>query len=91
MLIFVWFLILKPFTIVFLAFGAMALSVGSVSAADLGAPCCGDLEERVAELEATTASKGNPKISLTISGQVYRVVPWWDDGRNLGSCYGPPP
>ena len=31
------------------------LSVGSASAADLGGNCCADLEERIAELEATTA------------------------------------
>jgi len=35
-------------------------------AADLGGDCCADLEERVAELEATTVRKGNRKVSLTI-------------------------
>ena len=49
-------------------------------AADLGGDCCADLEERVAELEATTARKGNRKVSLTISGQVNELVYWWDDG-----------
>ena len=39
-------------------------------AADLGGDCCADLEERVAELEATTARKGNRKVSLSIYGQV---------------------
>ena len=42
-------------------------------AADLGGDCCADLEERVAELEATTARKGNRKVSLTISGQVNKA------------------
>ncbi len=32
-------------------------------AADLGGDCCADLEERIAELEATTARKGNRKVS----------------------------
>ena len=36
-------------------------------AADLGGNCCADLEERIAELEATTARKGNRKVSLTVS------------------------
>ncbi|MFV0444767.1 MAG: porin, partial [Planctomycetaceae bacterium] len=49
-------------------------------AADLGGDCCADLEERVAELEATTARKGNRKVSLTISGQVNELVYWWDNG-----------
>ncbi|MBN9281890.1 MAG: porin, partial [Hyphomicrobium denitrificans] len=40
----------------------------SVQAADLGGDCCADLEQRIAELEATTATKGNRKVSLTISG-----------------------
>ena len=43
-------------------------------AADLGGDCCADLEERVAELEATTVRKGNRKVSLSISGQVNTTV-----------------
>ncbi|MBL8566375.1 MAG: porin, partial [Hyphomicrobiaceae bacterium] len=53
---------------------ASGLSIGSASAADLGGDCCADLEERVAELEATTARKGNRKVSLTISGWVAEQV-----------------
>lgn len=49
-------------------------------AADLGGHCCADLEERVAELEATTARKGNRKVKLTISGYVAQELSWWDDG-----------
>lgn len=49
-------------------------------AADFGGDCCADLEERVAELEATTARKGNRKVSLTISGHVNEAVMFWDDG-----------
>ena len=56
------------------------LSAGSASAADLGGNCCADLEERIAELEATTARKGNRKVSLTISGWVAEQVMYWDDG-----------
>ncbi len=52
----------------------------SASAADLGGNCCADLEERIAELEATTARKGNRKVSLTISGFVAQQVMYWDDG-----------
>jgi predicted outer membrane repeat protein len=55
------------------------------AAADLGGNCCADLEERIAELEATTARKGNRKVSLTISGWVNEAVFFWDDGteRNV--------
>jgi hypothetical protein len=53
---------------------------GPAKAADLGGGCCGDLEERIAELEATTARKGNRKVSLEISGQVNRALLIWDDG-----------
>ncbi|MES1179954.1 MAG: porin, partial [Hyphomicrobium sp.] len=59
---------------------AGGLSTGSASAADLGGNCCADLEERIAELEATTARKGNRKVSLTVSGWVGQQVTWWDDG-----------
>ncbi len=51
------------------------------SAADLGNSCCADLEERIAELEATTARKGNRKVSLTVSGFVAQQLLVWDDGR----------
>ncbi|MGB4864531.1 MAG: porin [Hyphomicrobium sp.] len=49
-------------------------------AADLGGNCCADLEERIAELEATTARKGNRKVSLTVAGQVNKAILFWDDG-----------
>ena len=61
------------------------LGAGSASAADLGGNCCADLEERIAELEATTARKGNRKVSLTISGWVGEQVLWWDDGAARGT------
>jgi len=70
-----------------LRLGALVAAAGlagafatSASAADLGGNCCADLEERIAELEATTARKGNRKVSLTISGWVGQQVMWWDDG-----------
>ena len=50
------------------------------SAAQLGGACCADLEERIAELEVTTARKGNRKVSLQIYGQVSEVIMWWHDG-----------
>lgn len=59
------------------AYGGMS---GSAQAADLGGDCCADLEERVAELEATTARKGNRRVSLAISGQVTQALMFWDDG-----------
>ena len=54
--------------------------VSPAKAADLGGDCCADLEERVAELEATTARKGNRKVSLQISGQISQQLMFWDDG-----------
>ena len=66
------------------AHGAIAVLAGllfstaSAQAADLGGNCCADLEERVAELEATTARKGNRRMSLTVSGQVSRSILYWN-------------
>ncbi|WP_246274540.1 porin [Hyphomicrobium sulfonivorans] len=57
----------------------LAASV-SAQAADLGGDCCADLEERVAELEATTARKGNRKVSLSVYGKINQGVMFWDDG-----------
>jgi len=55
-------------------------ALSSAQAGGLGGDCCADLEERVAELEATTVRKGNRKVSLKLSGQVNRSLLWWDDG-----------
>ena len=66
----------------------LGLGAGSAWAADLGGNCCADLEERIAELEATTARKGNRKMSLTITGQVNRSVLWWDDTHLSRAYFG---
>ncbi len=59
---------------------ATALMGSSALAADLGGNCCADLEERIAELEATTVRKGNRKVSVELSGWVGHNVMHWDDG-----------
>ncbi len=56
--------------------------MGVASAADLGGNCCADLEERVAELEATTVRKGNRKVSLKLFGFVHRAIMVWDANDN---------
>ncbi len=53
----------------------------------IGGNCCADLEERVAELEATTARKGNRRVSLTIYGQVNKafiISDELDSGKSTG-------
>ena len=62
--------------------GGFAFKATPAQAADLGGDCCADLEERVAELEATTVRKGNKKVSVTLSGWVVKSMNWWDDGRH---------
>jgi hypothetical protein len=68
--------------------GGFAMGASPAKAADLGGDCCADLEERVAELEATTVRKGNKKVSVTLSGWVVDSINWWDDGRNNGFAVG---
>lgn len=58
-----------------------AVVTSNALAADLGGDCCADLEERVAELEATTARKGNRKVSLEVYGQVNTALMFWDNGK----------
>lgn len=65
---------------VFAASALIAGNIATANAADLGGDCCADLEERIAELEATTARKGNRKVSLAISGWVAEQVMWYDNG-----------
>ena len=62
---------------------AVTIGVGASSsrAADPGSACCADLEERIADLEAAGARKGNRKVSLAISGYVAHEITWWHDGR----------
>jgi len=66
---------------------AAGLFMGGVAAqaADLGGNCCADLEERVAELEATTARKGNRKVSLEVSGHVHEAIVHWDVDTPTGA------
>lgn len=68
--------------------GILVWGASSAQAADLGGNCCADLEERIAELEATTARKGNRKVSLTISGWVNEAVFFWDDGTESNVYVG---
>src|SRR5438045_8414269 len=69
---------------------ALGLFMGASSsqAADLGGNCCADLEERVAELEATTARKGNRKVSLTVAGWVNEQVLYWNEGTESTAYVG---
>jgi Gram-negative porin len=64
------------------------MAVPSAKAADLGGDCCADLEERVAELEATTARKGNRKMSLTVYGHVNRSIMYFNDGKRSNTFVG---
>ncbi len=60
------------------AAGALIGFASPAKAADLGGGCCADLEERVAELEATTARKGNRVVSLQVYGFVSRGILFFD-------------
>lgn len=71
-----------------MAAAVTALMGTSAIAADLGGSCCADLEERIAELEATTVRKGNRKVSVQISGFVGHQVMWWDDGVRTDAYIG---
>src|SRR5262245_31501356 len=70
----------------FLAAASATVLIGALSAAlparaaGRRGESCADLEERVAELEATTVRKGNKKVSVTLYGQTNKAVLTWDDG-----------
>ena len=68
--------------------GGFAMGASPAKAADLGGDCCADLEERVAELEATTVRKGNKKVSVTLSGWVVKLGSWWNDGHESNFYVG---
>jgi hypothetical protein len=54
----------------------------------LGGDCCSDLEARVADLEASTVQNGNKKLRVTISGWVFKMGAWWNDGRESQVYWG---
>ncbi len=64
----------------FCVMGATVFVAKPAKAADLGGDCCADLEDRVAELEATTVRKGNKKVSVQIYGKVNYATEFWNDG-----------
>lgn len=70
----------KSFAIGLGAAGAVAFVAHSAKAADLSGSCCADIEERIAELEATTARKGTKKVTVNIYGQLSEGILFWDDG-----------
>lgn len=59
---------------------SLCIPMARADAADAANDCCADIEERIADLEATTARKGNRKVKLAISGYVAQEITWWDDG-----------
>ena len=80
--------LLKSASAVALFAAAGLYGASPAKAADLGGDCCADLEERVAELEATTVRKGTRKVSITLSGFVSHNVMWWDDGTQSDTYFG---
>jgi hypothetical protein len=71
--------------------GALALSLCAIVmgagphsntalAEALLAPCCDDIEARIAELEATTIRGASGKLSFRLYGQVNRALLLWKDG-----------
>jgi hypothetical protein len=75
-----------PFYTLFLLL--LLISMPIAKAMDLSGDCCTELDERIAELEATAAHKGDRKMNLTITGQVERLILWWDDGHSSRTYYG---
>ncbi|KUO64294.1 MAG: hypothetical protein APF80_14965 [Alphaproteobacteria bacterium BRH_c36] len=65
---------------------AISASTQAVSAREdddvggyISSQCCSDLEERIAELEQTTARKGNRKVDIEINGTINNAILFWDD------------
>ena len=66
--------------LVLLAGLGSSLAAAVAHAADFGGECCAELEERVAEFEATTVQRGNEKLSLRLSGYCTQQLLYWNDG-----------
>jgi predicted porin len=75
-------------TIVATLSGMLIGSAPAMAGSGLDADCCADLEARVAELESTTLRKGNKKLSVTLSGWVFKMGTWWNDGHETNLYWG---
>ena len=76
-------------TIALVTLGSLLIgSTPATAGADLGGDCCADLEARVAELENTTLQKGNKKLSVTLSGWMFKLGTWWNDGLESNLYWG---
>ena len=64
---------------------AAGASLNPVRGEALLSSCCDDLEERVAELEASTARRGTNQLSFRLYGQVNRALLLWNDGFDSSS------
>ena len=65
-----------------LATSALLAAPDPTHASKSATECCAELENRVAELEATALRKGGQKHSLQIYGQINRAILFWDDSFN---------
>lgn len=70
----------------FAVFSTAGLDVRAGELRPAVSTCCGDLEARVAELEATAALKGNRRMALNVSGLITWPVMAWYDGAQ-GDAY----
>lgn len=68
------------FALLFAMMAMIHASGAEVSAAPFDDTCCADLEDRIAELEATAARKGNRAVSVTVTGYLSKQIMFWDDG-----------
>ena len=72
-----------------LLIAAMVLGAGAsinpVRGEVLVSPCCDDLEERFAELQAATARGGTQHLSFRVYGQINRALLLWSDGFDSSS------
>lgn len=66
----------------FLGCAIIVLTVAPATAGGIADDCCADLEERIADLEATTVRRGNSKLEMSIGGTVSHAALSWDDGQN---------
>ena len=72
----------SPVALLMLALLATAATPHRAHATDYAnaGECCADLEQRVADLEATVATKGNRTLKVTLTGLINNAVMYWNDG-----------
>ena len=76
---------ISGFALCCFAVGLVACLSQPARAAELSSACCGDLQQRIAELDELTVRRMTPNFEVKVSGSINHAILFWDDGAAKGA------